>query len=101
MPFRLNEYRAKIQFTTFARMPYLIYQACLATDTISNTVYCQIALCEKLSRDLGIPVEDLLAECPTPRSRAAHVFEKPVPLDQKLHGGVARIGPANTNEEVK
>lgn len=87
MPFRLDEFRAKIQFVTSASMPNRIYKACLATGTVSNTRYIQEALCERLSRDLDIPVEDLLAELPPSRTSAATLFgtnRKPIPrtLDQ-------------------
>lgn len=74
MPFRLNEHRAKIQFITFARMPSLIYKACLAKSIPSNTRYVQEAVCWKLSQDLGIPYESLLAELPPPRGKAAVLF---------------------------
>lgn len=113
MPYRLNpekygEFRAKVQFTTFARMPRLIYLACKKTNTLSNTVYIQRAVCEALARDLDIPLEDLLAECPRSRGPAAHLFDpddhsmdrtRPVSLD--FTGGRLNIGPANTVEEVK
>lgn len=108
MPFRLNEFRSKIQFTSSARMPSLIYRACLKTGTVSNTVYCQLALAEALSRDLGIPLEEIVAELPEPRGPAAHVFDpsegkqarrRPVSVDQS--GGRVMIGPANTNESVR
>lgn len=69
MPFRLNEYRAKIQFICSARLPSLIYKASVATDTVSNTVYIQRAVCERLAQDLGIPLSELLAEQPPSRSR--------------------------------
>jgi hypothetical protein len=107
MPFRLNEYRAKVQFTTSATMPNLVYQACIRTGTVSNTVYYQRAVCEALSRDLGIPIDDLLAQLPEPRGPAKHVFD---PHEGKMDRyGVARdrtggrtfIGPANTIEEVR
>lgn len=75
MTFRLDEFRAKIQFTTSAQMPSLIHKACLATGVVSNTVYCQYALCEALARDLGVPLEDLLAQLPRPRGPAAHVYD--------------------------
>lgn len=81
MPFRLNEFRAKVQFVTSAEMPHLVYKACLATDTESNTVYIQRAVCEALARDLGIPLDDLLNHLPPPRSRAAMLLDptrKPV-----------------------
>lgn len=75
MTFRLDEFRAKVQFTTSAAMPALIHRACLATGVVSNTVYCQYALCEALARDLGIDVEELKAKLPQPRGPAAHVFD--------------------------
>lgn len=74
MPHRLNEFRAKIQFVTSARMPSLIHRACLITGTPSNTRYIQEALCERLSRDTGIPLDDLLSELPPPRGPAALLF---------------------------
>jgi hypothetical protein len=74
VPFRLDEFRAKIQFITSAEMPSLIYKACLETGKPSNTVYVQHAVCEALSRDLGIPLDDLLDNLPTPRGRSATLF---------------------------
>lgn len=74
MPFNLNEFNAKIQFITSAEMPNLVYQACLETDTPSNTRYYQEAVCEKLSRDLGIPLERLLDRLPPPRGKANVLF---------------------------
>lgn len=74
MPHRLNEFRAKIQFITSARMPSLIFKAVQATGKQSNTVYLQHAVCEALSRDLGIPVQELLDELPPPRGSAAVPF---------------------------
>ena len=115
MPFRLRNEgfpnRTKIQFTTSVRMPYLIYQACKATGIVSNTVYCQRAIAEALSRDLGIPLEDLLADLPEPRGPAKHLYD---PAEGTMNrftastrdirddstGGRLRIGPANTIEEV-
>ena len=92
MPFRLNEFRAKIQFIAPARFPSLIYQACLATDTVSNTRYIQEALCEKLARDLGLEYHDLLDELPPTRGAAGVRFgpdRRPVPVNSR------------PNEEVK
>jgi hypothetical protein len=75
MPFRVNEHRAVIRFITFARMPSLIYKACLATSTPSNTRYVQEAICARLARDMGIPYESLLAELPPCRTNAATLFD--------------------------
>lgn len=88
MPFRLNEFRAKIQFLTSAEMPSLIYRACVTTGTPSNTRYVQVAVAERLSRDLDIPVEDLLAKLPPTR-------------DMNGLRGQHAIGSANTVEEVR
>jgi len=110
MPFRLDPQgfpgRAKIQFTTNAAMPHQIYQACLQTGIISNTVYCQYALVDALARDLKIPRDRLMAELPTPRGPAGHLFN---PADgmmrrditQMSNGGVLMVGPANTDENVR
>ena len=90
MPHRLNEWRAKIQFITFAAMPSMIHEACVKTGTVSQTRYVQEAVCEKLARDLGQPVENLLARLPEPRGKAAALLPAPV-----------RVGPANTSEVVR
>lgn len=109
MPFRLvapdGTPRAKVQFTTFARMPWLIYQACVKTGIVSNTVYLQRAVCEALARDLDMDFDELIEECPPPRSKAKHLWHGdeerfPVHLGGPS-GGVHRIGAGNTNEEVR
>ena len=105
MTYRIDPFdypnRAKIQFTTNAAMPYLIYQACLAAGVCSNTVYIQHAVCEALARDLGMDLDVLLADLPEPRTRAKSL----IPLDRDPAAGRlatrAMIGPANTVEEVR
>lgn len=94
MPYDL-EGKAKIQFVTSARMPSLVYKACLVTGHVSNTVYVQHAVCEALSRDLGIPIEELLAELPPPRGSAATLF------DGTRKPGAKRIGPSGSHETVR
>jgi hypothetical protein len=115
-PFRTNPYefpgRTKIQFTSSARMPTDIYRACLATGIVSNTVYIQHAVIDALVRDLNIPRDTLVGALPPPRGPAHHLYN---PSDESMNryrrarrpitedntGGVDRIGPANTNEEVR
>ena len=118
-PFRIAPYefpnRAKIQFTTSAAMPSMIYQACLVTGTISNTVYCQHALVDALCRDLRVDRAVLLDELPAPRGPSGHLYDpaeetmnrfrkaRPpigVAITKDQTGGVLFIGPANTHEEV-
>lgn len=105
MTFRLVGYgepRSKIQFTSFARMPNLIYRACHATSTVSNTAYIQKAVCEALARDLDLPLQDLLDECPPHRGIRLYDFgTQGLPIDKLQSGGRVRIGPANTNEETR
>jgi len=114
MPYRLDEFRSKIQFTSSARMPYDIYQACLLTETVSNTRYIQEAVCQRLARDLGVPLPELLGALPPPRGPAGHLYdpaENPMNRydDAKGHRhGIAAtparlvaIGPANTDEDVR
>lgn len=82
MPHRLNEFRAKIQFITSARTPSLIHRAVVDGHAISNTVYIQHAVCEALSRDLGIPLAELLDELPDPKGKALVPFgpdRRPIP----------------------
>lgn len=100
--------RAKIQFTTSISMPYRIYEACLATGIISNTVYCQHAICEALARDLNLPLDRLLAELPAPRGPAAHLYDPSEATMNRARdirndhtGGRLMIGPANTVENVR
>jgi hypothetical protein len=92
MPFRLNEFRAKMQFTTSASMPHRIYKACLKTGIPSNTVYIQHAVCEALSRDLDIPLQELLDELPPPRGRNKTLFDR--------RDGKVGIGPSGGIESV-
>lgn len=74
LPFRLNEFRAKIQFITSSEMPLLIFRAAQRTGKVSNTHYIQHAVCEALARDLDIPLERLIGNLPTPRGKAAVPF---------------------------
>ena len=91
MPFRLDEFRAKIQFITSAAMPNQIYEACKKTGTVSNTRYVQEAVCARLAEDLGIPYADLIDALPPTRGNSAT-------LKFRHHRAV---GPANTVEEVR
>lgn len=75
-PFRLNEFRAKIQFVTFASMPHLIYKAAKARGVVSNTRYIQEALCAALAKDLGVPVEQLLVQLPPCRGAATVLSDR-------------------------
>ena len=62
-------------------MPSDIYRACLATGTVSNTVYCQHALIDALSRDLRIDRATLLGALPpttrTPRTTSTTPPSRP------------------------
>lgn len=91
-PFRLDQFRTKIAFVTYAGMPSQVYQACKITGTVSLTRYYQEAVCQRLATDLGIPLENLLARLPPPRGKAATLLMPP---------DGPRVGPANTDEEVR
>ena len=90
-------------------MPHDVYLACLATGVVSNTRYYQLAVVDALSRDLDLPPEILLGALPPPRNAANHLFNpagrhpmaRTQPINVDPSGGVFRIGPANTNEEVR
>ena len=108
-----GEYRAKIQFTTAAWMPYQIYQACKATGVLSNTRYCQEAVCEKLARDLDLDLEELLLQLPKGRTVNTRLWD-PRGIETKIPGVkpkgeryashtrivVGRYGMGLTDEEV-
>lgn len=120
MPFRTGPHtpagvapRTKIQFTTGAWMPQMIYRACLITGTSSNTTYAQTAICEKLARDLDVDLDELLSRLPKGRTMSVHLFNPDDPperqpgghrtyykVNEDSGGGVGNIGPANTVEEV-
>lgn len=113
MPYRLDpkhgEWRTKLQFTTASWMPYKIYEACKATGVLSNTRYCQIAICEKLARDLDMDLDELLANLPRSRTSAAHLFD---PVNDDLPGrgerehhkqtrvAIGRYGMGGADEEI-
>jgi hypothetical protein len=113
VPFRLapeyGEFRAKIQFTTAAWMPYKIYEACKATGILSNTAYCQIAVCEKLARDLDLDLDQLLTNLPRRRTVANKLFD---PTEHRMGRdtgprnadntriAIGRYGMGGTDEEV-
>jgi hypothetical protein len=91
----LYEPKTRIQFVTFTQMPNLVYQACQATGTLSNTIYIQHAVCEALARDLDLDLEESLAMLPPGR----------VGSDQLRNGfgrkGSDLISGLGTIEEVK
>jgi hypothetical protein len=74
VPYRLNEFRAKIQFMCSSRMPSQIHQAVLKTGEFSNTTYIQRAVCERLARDLDLPLSVLLDDQPEPQGRSRVLF---------------------------
>lgn len=74
MPFRMNEFRAHVHFITAARHPSLIRKAATKRGLPSNTVYIQHAVCAALSKDLGIPMEELLDELPANRLTNPELF---------------------------
>jgi hypothetical protein len=118
MPFRLGpeygEFRSKIQFTSAAWMPFKIFEACKATGILSNTAYCQIALCEKLAQDLDLDLDELLANLPRRRTMSNYLFDPtgrttgipgPKPGDGERKAAhtrlaIGRYGMGGTDEEV-
>jgi hypothetical protein len=74
MPFRLDEFRAKVQFITSAQTPSLIFEAAKATGKVSNTQYLQHVVAEALARDLGLDLGELLDALPEPKGKAGVLF---------------------------
>jgi len=112
MPFRLDEFRAKMQFTTGAWMPHMVYTACVKTGVVSNTRYVQEAVCEKLARDLDLDLKGLLDRLPDCRRQVIDPAERTnarpgnmnalgTPVNRDPSGGRVMVGPANTIEEVR
>jgi|KBSMisStandDraft_5_1062788.scaffolds.fasta_scaffold84038_3 hypothetical protein len=89
MPFRLGEGRTKMQFLTSAEMPSMCFDACSVTGTPSITRYIQIAVCERLAKDLGEDLDEMLSRLPPTRPTVGEFN------DHKM------VGPANTYEEVR
>lgn len=52
---------------------------------MSNTAYCQIALCEKLAKDLDLDLDQLIASLPKRRG-AANVLFDPRGIDTPVTG---------------
>lgn len=75
MPFRLGPDRKKIQFLTSASMPMMIFRA-REPKGESQTRYIQIAVAQRLARDLQIPIEDILADLPPTHSERGDKFAK-------------------------
>jgi hypothetical protein len=100
VPFRLDEFRAKVQFTTSAEMPMLVWEACKATGTVSNTVYYQHAVCAALARDLGLDYHDLLSRLPRPKGPAGHLFD-PTGTNHPLSRYAKPVAPQFFVEEVR
>lgn len=104
MPFRLDEkygeFRAKIQFTTAAWMPYKIYQACLATGILSNTRYCQIAVCEKLAKDLDLDLDELIEQLPRARTVNTRLWDPTARETKQLGPSTAENHPARHTRVV-
>lgn len=74
MPFRLDEFRAKIQFVAPANFPVLMTRAALKRDVPSQTRYIQLALCRQLAEDLGLDEGDLINSLPPTRGPATVLF---------------------------
>lgn len=74
MPHRLNEFRAKIQFVSYAAMPSQIRKAAKERDLPSSTRYIQLALCRALARDLDLDYDALVEALPPPRGPASTLF---------------------------
>lgn len=93
-----GEYRSTVRFIAAAWLPNLVYRACVATGIPSNTAYMRNAVCEALARDLGLDLQSLLDAQPVPRTASKQLR---VSIREHQSGGVARIGPTNSVEEVR
>jgi len=72
---RLTEFTAKIQFATCSRHPSLITKAAKVRGYPSNTAYLQRVVAEALSKDLDIPLQELIDELPPLTGAGRHFIE--------------------------
>lgn len=86
-----------IQFRCPTDWPNRIYNACVKTQTVSQTRYIQEAVCEKLARDTGQDLDELLDLLPAPRGRAKSLFDA---SRGRKAPTTTRVGSADTIEEV-
>lgn len=91
-----NVDKTKIQFITSVQMPSLVYKAVVKTKKPSQSVYIQHAVCEALSRDLGIPLEELLAQLPKARGADSDILGGLRARKNFRHGS-----NSNTHEDVR
>lgn len=75
MPFRLDEFKAKIQFVAPTNFPVLINRAAEHKDIPSQTRYIQLALCHALAEDLGLDEGELIRSLPPTRGPASALFD--------------------------
>jgi hypothetical protein len=102
MPFiGYNDLYTCIQFRCNTEMPSMIYKACKATGTTSQTAYIQRAVVAALARDLDRPETELLDLLPTARGRNRYLFEPTAVRAANVRSkNPQRIGSFNTIEEV-
>jgi hypothetical protein len=94
MPYRTEDETGDRIYTTFhartfAEMPSMVFQACMATGTPSLSRYYQEAVCRRLADDMGYDLDQLLEHLPPTRKQ------------DTLFNGHRRVGPANTEEDVR
>jgi hypothetical protein len=75
MPFRLDEFKAKIQFIVPNNFPVLINRAAEEGNIPSQTRYIQLALCRQLAEDLGLNEDELIRSLPPTRTHASVLFD--------------------------
>ena len=97
MPFRgYGETSVKVQFATSLRAPSLLRRAAEKTGCLSSTEYLQRIMVEALSRDLDLPIEELVAELPRGRRDLTTLFGD----GQKARANPMRPGQGNTVERL-
>lgn len=74
MPFRLDEFKAKIQFVAPNNFPVLINRAADKLGIPSQTRYIQLALCRQLAEDLGLDEAELVRSLPPTRGMSGALF---------------------------
>lgn len=73
-PFRLNEFRAKIQFVTSAETPSLIAKAAAKRDLSSNTEWLQHTIAAALAKELDLDLQQRMERLPPNRATPTILF---------------------------
>jgi len=91
-----------IHFRCNNEMPMMVYRACVATNTISNTRYIQEAVVARLAKDLGYDEQALIDLLPPSKTKSRHIWHptENSKYPNRIKDYDERIGGIKTVEDV-